>query len=144
MTADREHLDPQQSLRLLADMPVGRVVYTLGAMPAVLPVRFRLDGDGSLLLDATAGSELVRAVDGTVIAFETGEVDGTDGSGWSVTVLGRAHVEPGPTESPRPQAPPQAGVAAVPFDGSGHVQIRMCPELVNGRRLGTLPTAAPE
>jgi nitroimidazol reductase NimA-like FMN-containing flavoprotein (pyridoxamine 5'-phosphate oxidase superfamily) len=129
MKADSEFLDTQQCLQLMAGMTVGRVVYTLDAMPAVLPVRFRIDPDGSVVLDEGAASDLVQAVDGAVIAFETGEVDGADGSGWSVTVLGRA------------------SVASAPAAGTGHVAdadqvlIRLHPEVVTGRRLASPATA---
>jgi hypothetical protein len=67
MNDDRESLDTQQCLRLMAGMTVGRVVYTLNAMPAVLPVRFRIDPDGSLVLAEDPSAELVRAVDGAVL-----------------------------------------------------------------------------
>ncbi len=85
-------LDALQCRRLLAGMSVGRVVYTVGALPAVLPVRYRLDGDGSVLLRVDAPSTLVRAVSDALVAFEAGALDETDGSGWTVTVLGHARV----------------------------------------------------
>ncbi|MEV7780961.1 pyridoxamine 5'-phosphate oxidase family protein [Kitasatospora sp. NPDC088351] len=113
-------LDEARAMELLAGTEVGRVVYTVGALPAVLPVRFRLDARGGVLLSARAGSELVRAVDGAVIAFEADEVDGVDGTGWCVTVLGRAQVEP-------------AGAAR--RADAHRVQIRIGAELVVGRRL---------
>ncbi|MFJ4186710.1 pyridoxamine 5'-phosphate oxidase family protein [Kitasatospora sp. NPDC089509] len=109
-------LDRSRALELLRRAPVGRVVYTVGALPAVLPVSFRL-APGGVLVAASAESELARAVDGAVIAFEADEVDGRDGSGWFVTVLGRAQVRP---------------VAAGAPDA---VRIRIRPELVIGRRL---------
>ncbi|MEE1786704.1 pyridoxamine 5'-phosphate oxidase family protein [Streptomyces sp. SP17BM10] len=108
-------LDERQCLRLLAGASVGRVVYTIGALPAVLPIRYRLGPDGSVLLHATARSELVRAVSGALVAFEAGEVDAADGTGWSVTVLGRA----------------DASAGRLP----GQVAIRIRPELVTGRLL---------
>ncbi|MEU3561307.1 pyridoxamine 5'-phosphate oxidase family protein [Kitasatospora sp. NPDC091257] len=111
-------LDRKRSLELLARADVGRVVYTVDALPAVLPVPFRL-APGGVLLSAPAGSELARAVDGAVIAFEADEVDGRDGSGWFVTVLGRAQVRP----------------AARTADPGGTVRIRIRPELVIGRCL---------
>ncbi|MEU9075481.1 pyridoxamine 5'-phosphate oxidase family protein [Kitasatospora sp. NPDC048538] len=118
---DPQELDRDRALGLLARAVVGRVVYTVGALPAVLPVHFRLEpGDGGILLSAPAGSELARAVDDAVIAFEADELDGPDGSGWCVTVLGRAQVRP------------VAG--AVP----AAVRIRIRPELVTGRRLPPL------
>jgi hypothetical protein len=131
MKADREYLDTQQCLQLMAGMAVGRVVYTLNAMPAVLPVRFRIDPDGSVVLEECSASELVRAVEGAVIAFETGEVSGVDGSGWSVTVLGRASVAPVPT----------TGTDQVAH--KDQVQIRLLPEVVTGRRLTSPPAAVP-
>lgn len=96
-------LDRARALGLLAGARVGRLVYTVGALPAVLPTGFRLDADGRIRLAVAAGSEVVRAVAGAVVAFEADEVDGTDGSGWCVTVLGRAAVQPGePGESVQP------------------------------------------
>ena len=131
MKADGEFLDTQQCLRLMAGMTVGRVVYTLNAMPAVLPVRFRIDADGSVVLAEGPAAELARAVHGTVIAFETGEVSGTDGSGWSVTVLGKASVAPLPA----------AGTGLVA--GADQFLIRLRPEVVTGRLLEPPHGAAP-
>ncbi|MFJ1706641.1 pyridoxamine 5'-phosphate oxidase family protein [Kitasatospora sp. NPDC088346] len=128
-SADHAPLDEQQCLRLLAATPVGRVVYTIGALPAVLPTRYRLGADGSVLLRAAAGSELVRAVSGALVAFEAGDVDVSDGSGWSVTVLGHADVDHGP--APHDPALPRH---------LGQVSIRIRAELVTGR---TLPASRP-
>ncbi len=83
-------LERQECLRLLAKVPLGRIVHTRGALPAVLPVNFGLDHDGSVLLRTSAASELVRAIDGSVVAFEADEVDAATHSGWSVVVTGEA------------------------------------------------------
>src|SRR5689334_18780981 len=85
-------LDRQECLRLLSEVPVGRVVYTRQALPAVLPVDFRLEEGGSVVLHTSAGSDLVRAVDGSVVAFEADEFQAATRSGWSVVVTGRATV----------------------------------------------------
>ncbi|MGW7444065.1 pyridoxamine 5'-phosphate oxidase family protein [Kitasatospora sp. NPDC054795] len=119
MTPDTTPLDGRECRRLLAGHSVGRVVYTLGALPAVQPAQYRLDADGSVLLSAVAGSELVRAVSGALVAFEAGELDAANGTGWSVTVLGRADVTPD-------------GTATGPTDT---VTVRILPELVSGRLL---------
>ncbi|MFB6891527.1 pyridoxamine 5'-phosphate oxidase family protein [Kitasatospora sp. NPDC056327] len=124
-------LDHRHCRRLLAGSSVGRVVYTVGALPAVLPVRYRLGRDGSVLLRAAARSELVRAVSGALVAFEAGEVDEADGAGWSVTVLGRADVSADGAHRDDP-APPGARPA-------GQVSIRIRPELVTGRLLPDVP-----
>ncbi|WP_128381344.1 pyridoxamine 5'-phosphate oxidase family protein [Streptomyces cavernae] len=124
-------LGRRECLRLMAKVPVGRIVFTRRALPAVLPVNFRLDDDGSVVLRTSAGSELVRAVDGTVVAFETDEVDPVAHSGWSVVVTGRATVVTGTAAherlsrtGPRPWAPSPDGVF-----------VRIEPELVTGREL---------
>ncbi|MGW3040237.1 pyridoxamine 5'-phosphate oxidase family protein [Kitasatospora sp. NPDC001159] len=151
-------LDEQHCFRLLASSSVGRVVYTVGALPAVLPVPYRIGGDGSVLLRVAARSELVRAVSGALVAFEAGEIDGTDGTGWSVTVLGRADVSevsdeeaPSGGEAPSDEEAPAGGeapagreapsgrearVAEVPSAPvvrlPRQVSIRIRPELVTG------------
>ncbi|MFI1417452.1 pyridoxamine 5'-phosphate oxidase family protein [Streptomyces sp. NPDC020731] len=94
-------LDRQECLRLLAKVPVGRVIYTRQALPAVLPVNFSLDTDASVLLATSPDSDLVRAVDGTVVAFEADEFHAETRSGWSVIVTGRATVVTGPAEHER-------------------------------------------
>ncbi|MFF2145793.1 pyridoxamine 5'-phosphate oxidase family protein [Kitasatospora sp. NPDC058190] len=117
MTPDTTPLDGRECRRLLAGLSVGRVVYTVGALPAVQPTQYRIGADGSVLLSAIAGSELVRAVSGALVAFEAGELDAADGTGWSVTVLGRVDVTPDRT-------------ATGPTDT---VTVRILPELVSGR-----------
>ncbi|WP_320780593.1 pyridoxamine 5'-phosphate oxidase family protein [Streptomyces sp. CRN 30] len=94
-------LDRQECLRLLAEVPVGRVVYTRQALPAVLPVNFALDTDDSVLLSTSPESDLMRAVDGVVVAFEADEFDAETRSGWSVVVTGRASVVTDPAEHDR-------------------------------------------
>ncbi|MEV7793490.1 pyridoxamine 5'-phosphate oxidase family protein [Streptomyces sp. NPDC087512] len=94
-------MDRHECLRLLAKAPVGRVVYTLQALPAVLPVNFALDTDSSVVLRTSAGSELARAVDGFVVAFEADDFDAASRSGWSVVVTGQATVVTDPAEHER-------------------------------------------
>lgn len=94
-------LDRQESLRLLTKAPVGRVVYTRQALPAVLPINFSLDTDASIVLRTSPGSELVRAIDGVVVAFEADEFDAATRSGWSVVVTGKATLVTDPAEHDR-------------------------------------------
>ncbi|MFE1248352.1 pyridoxamine 5'-phosphate oxidase family protein [Streptomyces sp. NPDC058735] len=94
-------LERQECLRLLAKAPVGRVVYTRYALPAVLPVNFALDTDGSVVLRTSPDSDLVAGVDGVVVAFEADEFDTAARSGWSVVVTGRATVVTDPAERER-------------------------------------------
>ncbi|MFE1895142.1 pyridoxamine 5'-phosphate oxidase family protein [Streptomyces yangpuensis] len=129
-------LDRQECLRLLAKVPVGRVVYTRQALPAVLPVNFSLDQDASVLLYTSAGSDLVRAIDGVVVAFEADEFTAATQSGWSVVVTGRASVVTDPAEHERlSQTGPHSWMPV--RDG---VFVRIESELVTGRELGARTT----
>ncbi|WP_413759855.1 pyridoxamine 5'-phosphate oxidase family protein [Streptomyces sp. MMBL 11-3] len=133
-------LDRQECLRLLAEVPVGRIVHTHRALPAVLPVNFSLDPPGlpygenagaHVVVCTSAASELARAADGSPVAFEADEIDAAAHAGWSVVVIGRAAVVTDPAEharlrrtGPDPWAPSPDGVF-----------IRIATTLVTGRRL---------
>ncbi|GAA2648589.1 pyridoxamine 5'-phosphate oxidase family protein [Streptomyces vastus] len=124
-------LDRQESLRLLAKVPVGRVVYTRQALPAVLPVNFSLHTDASVLLRTSPDSDLVRAIDGVVVAFEVDEFDAATRSGWSVVVTGRATLVTDPAEHERLS---QTGPTSwMPLQDPVFVRIES--EMVTGREL---------
>ncbi|MGW3108769.1 pyridoxamine 5'-phosphate oxidase family protein [Streptomyces sp. NPDC001100] len=124
-------LERHECLRRLGRAPVGRIVHTRQALPAVLPVNFSLDHDGAVLLRTSAASELVRAIDGSVVAFEADEVDPVAHSGWSVVVTGSATVVTDPAEHDRML---RSGPSSwVPW--SQEVFVRIDPELVTGREL---------
>jgi uncharacterized protein len=124
-------LERYECLRLLAEVPVGRIVYTRRALPAVLPVNFSLDGDGAVVLRTSAASELVRAIDGAVVAFEADDVDVARHSGWSVVVTGPATVVTDPAEHERLARTGPVSWVPAPRE----VFVRIEPELVTGREL---------
>ncbi|UFR06741.1 pyridoxamine 5'-phosphate oxidase family protein [Streptomyces sp. Go40/10] len=124
-------LGREECLRLLATAPVGRVVHTRNALPAVLPVNFCLDEDGAVLLCTSAASDLARAVDRSVVAFEADEVDTDRNAGWSVVVTGRATVVTEPAERERLSRVGPRSWAPSPEE----VFVRIRPELVSGREL---------
>ncbi|WP_051723136.1 pyridoxamine 5'-phosphate oxidase family protein [Streptomyces albus] len=126
-------LDRQECLRRLATVPIGRIVYTSEALPAVLPVNFALDSDYSVIIRTSAGSRLAGSVNGAVVAFEADQIDAATSSGWSVIVTGIAHVVTDPAEHRRLEVvgPDSWGPVA---DG---VYILIEPELVTGRALGS-------
>ncbi|MCX4767962.1 pyridoxamine 5'-phosphate oxidase family protein [Streptomyces sp. NBC_01275] len=124
-------LDRQECLRRLARAPVGRIVYTRQALPAVLPVNFGLDQDGAVLVRASASSGLVRAIGGAVVAFEVDEVDAATNSGWSVVVTGAATLVIDLAEHARLLRTGPRSWAPAPKE----VFVRIAPELVTGREL---------
>jgi nitroimidazol reductase NimA-like FMN-containing flavoprotein (pyridoxamine 5'-phosphate oxidase superfamily) len=124
-------LNRRECLIRLATVPVGRIVHTRHALPAVLPVNFGLDGDGAVLLRTSAASELVRAIEGSVVAFEADEVDAGNRSGWSVVVTGAATVVSDPAEHRRLVRDGPRSWVPVPHE----VFVRIEPDLVTGREL---------
>ncbi|MFF7765056.1 pyridoxamine 5'-phosphate oxidase family protein [Streptomyces massasporeus] len=124
-------LNRQESLCRLADVSMGRIVHTRDALPAVLPVNFLLEESGAVLLRTSASSELVRAIDGAVVAFEADEVDAAAHSGWSVVVTGLASVVTDPEEHERLVRTGPRSWVPWPVE----VFVRIEPELVTGREL---------
>jgi hypothetical protein len=89
--ADLTRLDRAECLRLLAGVHVGRLIFTMNALPAVRPMNFALT-DGLILLRTAPDSTVASKVDGQVVVFQADEFDAGTSSGWSVTVTGRAEV----------------------------------------------------
>jgi hypothetical protein len=86
-----EALDDAECRRLMSTADFGRLAFTQGALPVVQPVRFAI-GHGQVVIPTRAGSKLARAVRGAVVAFEVDRLDPLTGVGWTVTVVGPAHV----------------------------------------------------
>ncbi|MET9903626.1 pyridoxamine 5'-phosphate oxidase family protein [Streptomyces sp. NPDC006446] len=124
-------LDRQECLALLVTVPVGRIVYTRRALPAVLPVNFRLDRDGAVVVRTSASSELASAIDGAVVAFEADEVDEVAHSGWSVVAMGLATLVTDAVEHARLLRTGPRSWAPAPQE----VFVRIAQELVTGREL---------
>ncbi|WP_020574162.1 pyridoxamine 5'-phosphate oxidase family protein [Actinopolymorpha alba] len=106
---ERVALTPVESLALLNDAPVGRIVFTDQTLPAVEPVYFTMDDD-AVIVRTTAGSRLARSIHDSIVAFEVDNSDLEPGSGWSVTALGRAEVVTEPTELARLSLLPSDGM----------------------------------
>lgn len=123
-------LDEATCLALLRTTPIGRLVFTEGALPAVQPAAFAFSG-GEIFIPTHAGSKLAVASVGAVVAFEVDEVDAATRTGWNVTVIGPSRVVTDAQEVARLD---ELGVR--PWVGAGTrcyigVQVR----LVQGRRV---------
>ncbi|CAN3984184.1 pyridoxamine 5'-phosphate oxidase family protein [Kitasatospora purpeofusca] len=126
-----EELGAEACLRLLSTVPVGRVVYTEHALPAVLPVSFEVVPDGRLLLAVRRDSATARGLDGTVVAFQADLLDPLTRSGWSVLVHGRADILRDPE-----QILGALGSGLRPWtEESDPMFVAVVPELISGRRL---------
>jgi hypothetical protein len=78
-------LPRDECLRLMGSVPVGRIVYTRQALPAVELVNFALD-HGDIVVKTDGGSKLAAATRNAVVAFEADCVEPDKHTGWSVTV----------------------------------------------------------
>ena len=125
-----ELLSEDEAVRLLAGGVVGRIGITIGALPAIFPVNYRLI-DGVIIFRTAPGSKMSAAAGGSVVAFEVDDWQLDDRSGWSVLAVGRATVvDDGALAD-------QALAAHLePFvDGARNVLVRIEPTFVSGRRL---------
>jgi Pyridoxamine 5'-phosphate oxidase len=87
-----ETLTRAEALRLLGSVPMGRVVFTHQALPAIRPINHLLDGD-EIVIRTGGGSALARSVTARgdqVVAYEADIIDPCRQLGWSVIVVGRA------------------------------------------------------
>ena len=125
-----KRLTREECLRLLGSVPVGRIIYTRQALPAVELVNFALDG-GDIVFRTDDGGKLGAAVYGAVVAFEADSLDLMRHTGWSVTVVGQCQAVTDLREIERLR-----GTALTPWvPGQRDHYVRIPPTIVNGRRL---------
>jgi nitroimidazol reductase NimA-like FMN-containing flavoprotein (pyridoxamine 5'-phosphate oxidase superfamily) len=125
-----EVLGREECLALLGSAPIGRIVFTDRALPAVQPVSFAVSG-GDIVIRTAPGSKLAAAARNAVVAFEADEFDPVAGTGWSVVVTGEARVVSEAGELERLRALPLP--VWVPGDRGHYLAITA--ELVSGRRV---------
>jgi uncharacterized protein len=130
---DLETIPRDEALRLMATVPVGRIVFTVRALPAVLPVNFVLDG-GDVVVRTGPGSKLSAALRNAVVAFQVDRISEQTQSGWSVTITGRAEEIRDRTRIARLD-----GILRSWAGGDRDHFIRIPTELVSGRRLPPAP-----
>ncbi len=114
-----------ESLRLLGAAPFGRIVYTVRALPAIVPVRHLVE-NGMVVVRSHVSGDCA----GSVVAFQA---DGTSPEhllGWSVTVTGVARRIVDAEEIEHYES------AITPLVEIGNVEvIRIFPEIVTGYQL---------
>ena len=73
---------------------------TVGALPAVLPINFRLVDD-RIVFRTSGGAKLDAATRNAVVAFEVDDMEPLSHTGWSVMVTGMAREVTDPAEARR-------------------------------------------
>ena len=125
-----EDLGRPDCFALLRTVPIGRIVFTEGALPAIQPVNFVLDGE-DVVIRTGMGSKLAAATRSAVVAFEADRYDEDALTGWSVVLVGRAEAVGDEVRRER-----LAGLGLVPWAlGERPHFIVIRPEIVRGRRI---------
>jgi hypothetical protein len=124
-------LAPDECWNLLRGVSLGRVVFTMRALPAIRPVDHCIDGQTIVIR-----SHLGRAIagqapgDGAVVCYEADDIDPLRHTGWSVIVTGMARTVTDPATVTRYQRALQPWAA-----GAGDQVIAIEPETITGMRL---------
>jgi hypothetical protein len=127
---DVEVLDEARCLALLGSVPLGRIAFTEGALPAVQPVAFAL-ADGEVFIPTHRDSTVAAASRGAVVAFEVDEFDASTRTGWNVTIVGASRLIHDPAEVGRLD---ELGVQ--PWaSADAHCYVGIQARLVRGRRI---------
>jgi uncharacterized protein len=125
-----ETLSDFECLRLMATVPVGRIVYTRRAMPAVEPVNFALER-GHIVIRTHPSGKLAAAIRHAVVAFEADELDFAAHTGWSVTIVGTAQEVTDSAEIARLE---EIGLTSWAAGERKHF-VRIKPGVITGQRL---------
>jgi nitroimidazol reductase NimA-like FMN-containing flavoprotein (pyridoxamine 5'-phosphate oxidase superfamily) len=124
-------LIPIECWRLLRGASVGRVVFTMGALPAIRPVNHLVDGQ-SIIIRSHLGSAIAGRAsrDGAVVCYEADEIDPDRHTGWSVVATGLARLirDPGSAGRYKEELEPWAA-------GVMDQVIAITPQTITGIRL---------
>ncbi len=137
-----EQLDRSRSLRLLGgSVPLGRLVFTQNALPAIRPVNHLMDGE-DIVVRLNDGATLTSIAPpageaGLVVAYEADTIDPRTHLGWSVIDTGYAQLVTGPAQVARYENLLRPWVQQT-MNGV----LRIQPDLVTGFRLVAQPAVA--
>ena len=124
-----ELLTESECRDLLETEQIGRVAISVGALPAIFPVNYRMM-DGDIVFRTGKGLKYKAALSGSVVGFEIDRVDPVTSTGWSVLVVGMAR------EMSLDETAPLAYSQISPWAGGERPHIiRIHPEVISGRRI---------
>lgn len=127
-----EILSGEECRALLSTAPLGRIVFTHAALPAVQPVNFTMAGD-DIIIRTSERSKLAAAVRDAVVAFEVDDYHAEKCLGWSVVIVGHARRVSDAEELGRLRNLPLRSWTTSARDDF----IRISPEIITGRRIPT-------
>lgn len=133
-----ELLDDATCRHLLSTAGTGRLGFSEGALPAILPVPFTFR-HGRVVIPAHRRSSVASAVRGAVVAFEVDCYDVTNRTGWSVTVVGPTRLLGAPADLAVPAHLRDASA----LTAAEHCFIAVELGIVRGWRTSANPAAEP-
>ncbi|QOV34042.1 pyridoxamine 5'-phosphate oxidase family protein [Streptomyces ferrugineus] len=127
-------LAPDEALRLLGSIPIGRIIFTRHALPTARPVNHVLDA-GDIIIRTHEGAALVSSAQqggpqGIVVAYEADDIDIESRLGWSVVATGYCRLVTDPAQVARYQT-----MLHTWSDQHMDQVVRIHPDLVTGIRL---------
>lgn len=133
-----EQLSTAECHALLVTIPIGRIVFTENALPAIQPVNFVLHGT-DIVFRTRHESKLAAAMDRAIVAFEVDDYDPDLRTGWSVVLIGLARVI-----RDRDELAQLDDLPLMPWaTGDRPHFIKVEPSMVSGRRLRQVVAAEP-
>jgi len=117
-----------ESLRRLAEVSFGRIVFTEHAMPAIRPINHIVD-NGAVIVRTHLGAGLQNGKR-VVVAYEADDIDAGEHLGWSVIITGLATIIRDRADVTRYEQLLRPWVNGITSDF-----IRIEPELVTGYEL---------
>jgi hypothetical protein len=125
-------LTAAESWRLLGSVPLGRIVFTEHALPAIRPVNHLVDGQ-TIIIRSHLGANIVSHAatgDGTVVCYEADDIDAARHTGWSVIATGTARLAADPDAIARYEQQLQPWV-----DRVMQYVVVITPQMITGLRL---------
>jgi hypothetical protein len=134
-------LTRQQAMRKLASVPVGHIVFTERALPAVRPVNHILD-NGQVIISSHDGAAIVDLTSSdhaTVVAYQADQIDPATHTGWAATITGLAHLINDPQQAARHRRALHPWITGA----MNHI-IRIDPQIITGyEQTADTPAATP-
>jgi len=135
-----DDVDPEECLRLLGTLHVGRLVYVDDDGPAAVPVNYSMAGRDIVL--RVEGGAKRAAMAQPVVGFEVDHVDEATHAGWSVLLRGQGS-EIALDDVPALIREAQGRIPAPWATGIHSVWLRIVPSIITGKRLGEARSTPP-
>ena len=126
-----EVLSPDECWELMADTPIGRMVFLHEGDAVVLPVNYAVV-DHHLVFQSNRGAKFGAATMASIVSFEVDHFDASTRSGWSVLVKGRASIVVDADEEERLG---ELGLESWASRNESSMWIRIQPGDITGRRI---------